>query len=364
MTPDNEMPIVLLDAVQSLNYVAPVLPSPFSQSGTLIDLHNGTITTPGLHVDGTTGDVQIRGDVTAEAFELLSTSTPNVVLDEFTFPSTFDGSLIPAAGLKSVNAGPYGHLGYVSYDGSTIAAMSLYAGAATGSGEVLVTPSSVYLGASNAPYWASTVSHMTLAANGSIQVRAATDINLYADGGAGNITIFGQCNLMPPGTIITGVWDTAPPGFFLLNGQTLPNAQTFYPALWAVAPVAWRTGSDLVLPNMTNRVPLATTGAVGVLAGSNTHTLTAANLPAHAHTINHAHAEAGRVNGHIPGRYLQRKGGSGPDWDVQPTGLTRWESITNPATTTFSGNSGNGPGTAAAVTHTPAHMTVRMAIKA
>lgn len=47
---------------------------------------------------------------------------------------------------------------------------------------------------------------------------------------------------LPPGSQI-------PSGWVELNGQTLTGAETAYPDLWAASPAAWKSGSDLVLPN-------------------------------------------------------------------------------------------------------------------
>jgi microcystin-dependent protein len=71
------------------------------------------------------------------------------------------------------------------------------------------------------------------------------------------------------------------------------GAQSSYPALWAVAPAAWKSGSDLVLPDLGDTIliqadTIATLGATG---GSNTRTLTTNELPAHTHTgPSHTHS--------------------------------------------------------------------------
>lgn len=72
MIPEDENPIIFADVVQSLNYVEPT-PSttPYSVTGTRLDLATGTITAPGLFVDGTTGAVAVRGDITAESFSII-----------------------------------------------------------------------------------------------------------------------------------------------------------------------------------------------------------------------------------------------------------------------------------------------------
>lgn len=54
--------------------------------------------------------------------------------------------------------------------------------------------------------------------------------------------------LLPAGAIVETVWTTDPLGFLLLDGRTITGGDLLYPALWAVAPIGWQSGSDLVLP--------------------------------------------------------------------------------------------------------------------
>ena len=55
---------------------------------------------------------------------------------------------------------------------------------------------------------------------------------------------------------------TAPTGWLLAQGQTISNAATTYPALWAVADSSWKAGSSLKLPDLQGRVP------IGVASGT------------------------------------------------------------------------------------------------
>lgn len=57
-----------------------------------------------------------------------------------------------------------------------------------------------------------------------------------------------QSALLPAGAIVETLWTTDPLGFLLLDGRTITGGDVLYPALWAVAPVGWKSGSDLVLP--------------------------------------------------------------------------------------------------------------------
>lgn len=70
MKPTDELPVIFADQLQSLNYDGPDGGETFADAGTLISLVSGDITSTGLVVDGTTGDVWIRGDIEATAFVL------------------------------------------------------------------------------------------------------------------------------------------------------------------------------------------------------------------------------------------------------------------------------------------------------
>jgi hypothetical protein len=57
----------------------------------------------------------------------------------------------------------------------------------------------------------------------------------------------------PVGTVRTTVRTTADDGWLLFN-QTVLNAQSIYPALWAVVPTGYKSGSSLVLPTRPDHV--------------------------------------------------------------------------------------------------------------
>ena len=97
--------------------------------------------------------------------------------------------------------------------------------------------------------------------------------------------------LLPAGTIAATIKSSADTGWLLLDGSTVTGAQSTYPALWAVAPTAWKSGSNLVLPSMANKMLFGqSTTALGASGGANSKTIAQANLPTHQHTINHGHA--------------------------------------------------------------------------
>lgn len=54
--------------------------------------------------------------------------------------------------------------------------------------------------------------------------------------------------LLPAGAIVETLWLTDPLGFLLLDGRTIAGGEFIFPALWAVAPPSYKSGSDIVLP--------------------------------------------------------------------------------------------------------------------
>jgi hypothetical protein len=167
---------------------------------------------------------------------------------------------------------------------------------------------------------------------------------------------------VPTGTFIQGGWTTDPPGY-LLMGQTVANGVAAYPALAAMFP-AWVSGANLVLPSMDNRVLLGSASTPGAQAGSNTHTLLNANLPPHAHVAD------------PPGTSVQWAGSGTNSAAVlasTPGVPNLWIVNNQPNTLAASEVGGvvdippfwtdNGTGTSTPVNHTPAHLTVRTAVK-
>jgi hypothetical protein len=55
--------------------------------------------------------------------------------------------------------------------------------------------------------------------------------------------------LVPAGAILETLWTTDPLGYLLLDGRTITGGEFIFPALWAVAPAGYKSGSDLVLPS-------------------------------------------------------------------------------------------------------------------
>jgi microcystin-dependent protein len=116
------------------------------------------------------------------------------------------------------------------------------------------------------------------------------------------------------------------PGWLLLNGQVVANAQVLYPDLWTKVPVGWKSGAALNLPNATVRMPIGqdSTHPVGTVGGASTRTLAAANLPPHTHAGTTGNQNA--MHWHAPGNYaagdqfvVQRFPGPHAVFDVNDT---------------------------------------------
>lgn len=95
------------------------------------------------------------------------------------------------------------------------------------------------------------------------------------------------------GEIIAYGGQVAPDGWLLCNGQELNRA--VYGALFSVIGTAYGAGDGAVTfnaPDFTGRFPRGEDGSSprGTSGGDDGFTLTAANLPAHRHAIDHDHA--------------------------------------------------------------------------
>jgi microcystin-dependent protein len=186
--------------------------------------------------------------------------------------------------------------------------------------------------------------------------------------------------LVPAGTIVATVRTTADTGWLFLNGTSVPNAQTLYPLLYAATSglAGWWSGSTFTPPNMANKM-LEGVGAtsLGASGGSNTVTLTEANLPPHAHTVNppstavsisdpgHDHTSSVIIrttSGSFGGAASGHGGTATTDAASanignNTTGITASVDIAQ-----F--NSGNGGGSSSSLTVTNAHVAVNYQIKA
>lgn len=103
--------------------------------------------------------------------------------------------------------------------------------------------------------------------------------------------------LLPAGTIAATIKSSADTGWLLLDGSTVASADSTYPALWAVVPVSWQSGTSLVLPDMSDKMLFGqSTTSLGASGGANSKTIASANLPTHFHTLSsHTHT----MNDHV-----------------------------------------------------------------
>jgi len=172
---------------------------------------------------------------------------------------------------------------------------------------------------------------------------------------------------------------TAPVGWLLLDGATVAGGQTLYPKLWAVVPVGWQSGVDLILPDCRGRLVIGRDPAdtnldvVGDKTGGKTVTLVAGNLPPHPHvqqgTVTTGGASARHRHGSTGGGQfvetafaagLQLAGGSG----AVGANLTNTDTPDHTHQATLSGNTGNGPGTSVPVNIMPPVMAFNVVIRA
>lgn len=146
----------------------------------------------------------------------------------------------------------------------------------------------------------------------------------------------------PIGEITMWATNTAPTGWLIADGSAI--SRSTYSALFGVLGTSYGAGDGSTtfnLPNLKGRVVAGRDASqtefdtIGETGGSKTNALGVLNLPAHSHSVTdtgHSHPESGRsTNASSPG-YLQRIGGSGPNYDVQGTSTARWDAVVNPAT--------------------------------
>ena len=106
----------------------------------------------------------------------------------------------------------------------------------------------------------------------------------------------------PAGRIEAYIGSSAPTGWLLIQGQTVNNAQSLYPALWAVIPSSWKSGSNMVLPDARQATLGGFQGStdfanLGGTTGANTKKIDSDHLPTHTHTTpNHTHPFSGTTS--------------------------------------------------------------------
>jgi microcystin-dependent protein len=163
----------------------------------------------------------------------------------------------------------------------------------------------------------------------------------------------------PTGSVTMFAGAAAPSGWFLCNGQAI--SRTTYATLFALVGTTYGAGngsSTFNVPDFRNRVPVGagTSYSLNQAVGNLTQdiTLAATNLPKHTHKVTpattsvvftdpgHSHPEQGRTASQVlANHYLQRQGGSTPNWDFYSGSTVRIDSIQYPATASaFTGISG------------------------
>lgn len=132
--------------------------------------------------------------------------------------------------------------------------------------------------------------------------------------------------LVPTGSIVPFGGSTAPSGWLLCDGSAV--SRTTYETLFDIIGETYGSGdgfSTFNLPDLTGRVPVGIGGTaftpLGATPGSETHTLTSAELPSHNHagssvTINsggsHIHTGSTNTTGsHTHGTNIKPETGSG-----------------------------------------------------
>jgi microcystin-dependent protein len=95
--------------------------------------------------------------------------------------------------------------------------------------------------------------------------------------------------MVPAASVVATVASTADVGYALIDGSTITNGQTLYPATYARLPASWKSAPNIVLPDWRGVTLFSDdTGAtftLGAVAGANSHAITQAELPAAPVTI-------------------------------------------------------------------------------
>jgi microcystin-dependent protein len=130
-------------------------------------------------------------------------------------------------------------------------------------------------------------------------------------------------SLIPGGVVQLTIAATAPTGWALIQGQSYAGANTAYPELWAAAPLAWKSGTTLTLPDARGRFLVMAGGAfpLGAIGGSSSRTLSIANMPSHSHagataSENAAHSHVAPDHLHHPGSLAPSQHNHGPGQGV------------------------------------------------
>lgn len=140
---------------------------------------------------------------------------------------------------------------------------------------------------------------------------------------------------VPAGVPLDYVGTVAPPGFLLMEGQAVIDADTLYPVLWSRVPAGWKSGTTLNMPDTRGRVSVSRNPSdtdfdtVGEVGGAKTVTLTIGHMPNHGHPVTSvgpestAHIHPVNIVSTANGAHdhnVQRSGGGGFDNYVDQDG--------------------------------------------
>jgi len=171
--------------------------------------------------------------------------------------------------------------------------------------------------------------------------------------------------IAPTGSIISYLGTSDPDGWIICDGTARTNTDGIYDALVALG-VGTNSGTSYYPPDFKGRFMMgssSTAGTQGTKAGSNSHTLTTAQMPSHTHTGTTA---AGGSHSHGINTYQDDwndSGGQGPSWGDGDNGTYKAHHSTAAAGShnhTFT-TAATGGGSAFSII--PSHVTVNYIIK-
>ncbi len=173
----------------------------------------------------------------------------------------------------------------------------------------------------------------------------------------------------PSGSILSFGGIAAPTGFLLCDGSSYLTAT--YPALFAVIGTNYGgSGSNFNVPNLVGAFPRGVVaGSIGTTGGSNTVTISTAQLPAHNHVINvtnppHAHTISPDPHAHTYIAATQPiQAGNTAVGGALPGSTTGATSLTVSTVATTVSATSNNTGSGSAVTITPVYTGVTYIIK-
>lgn len=162
---------------------------------------------------------------------------------------------------------------------------------------------------------------------------------------------------LPPGAGCLWFSTAAPTDWAILDGSTLTSAQTNYPTLWANVDSTFKSGSNIILPDLRGRIPVGKGSHVDVdTLGESDGAALADRRPAHKHTVNdtgHQH-----MWGHLVGA------GNSIGGSVQNAYNGTFDTVAlNSLTTSVTTGVTVGPQTAGTPTDEPSYIVVNFIIK-